>query len=92
MKYSRHAACGMGHSHSSQLITIAQRRAVEMKWATSAKLESLLEVHVAVEVRFDAAILLAHLAHALRGRAQSIEWGRGRGKGEQHCFVAPGRA
>lgn len=65
----RQAACG----HTSQLITIAQRRAVEMKWATSAKLESLLEVHVAVEVQFDAAILLAHLAHALRGRAQGIE-------------------
>lgn len=53
-----------------------------MKWATSAKLESLLEVHVAVEVRFDAAILLAHLAHALRGRAQGTGHRVGKGKGK----------
>lgn len=50
----------------SQLITIAQRRELEMKWATARNLKSPSEVRVAAEVRVktDAAtaILLAHLA------------------------------
>lgn len=73
-------ACGTRHATLSQLITIAQRCGVEMKWATAKwKLESETEsdppreVRVAAEVRVrsDAAtaFLLAHLAQAgSRGR------------------------
>lgn len=84
----RHAACGTPTAHNSlQLPKDAQwkwsgRR--RRSWSRYSKFTLQLKF------RFDAAILLAHLAHALRGRAQRVEGGGG--VGEQHCFVAPLRA
>lgn len=73
----RHAACGTPTAHNSlQLPKDAQWKWSGRRWRSWSRYSKFT---LQLKFRFDAAILLAHLAHALRGRAQRVEGGGGRG-------------